>query len=744
MQGSARGPVAVVVQARFASTRLPGKVLLRLAGASVLEHVLRRCMAIPGVDHVICATTDGADTDPVAAEARRVGAMVFRGSESDVLGRYLGAAEMVGAGLVMRVTSDCPLIDPAICGEVLRLMEERRADLACNNMPRSWPHGLDVECFTIEALRAADRATLPGPDREHVTPWIRRATSLRQVSLAGPGWPYAAHRWTLDHPDDFRFFEALFARLPPLPAMPDLQEVLNVLAAHPEIAATNRHLAGSPERAAGPLALIRFDAGEAIGGGHAMRCATFQAALEGCGWRTRRAVSRATAQHFGLVGDGGDIVLPDEGTPEEEARVMRAGATGAELLVVDHYGRDRTLEAAARPPGGKVLVIDDLADRPHDADILMDATPGRQAADYRPLLPEGAQVLPGPAHALVRECFRAARPEALRRRAQAAPPRRILVSCGLIDAANATELALRGIAGTGLDFEIDVILGPRAPHRGAVAQAIAETGLRARLAIDAARMAELMAAADLCIGAGGTSTWERCCVGLPSLVIGVAENQRPTAEALRESGAARILGWIGEVAPAGIAATLRELADDPQALAAMAEAAARLVDGRGAERLLLALLAPRPSAQGAMIRLRPVAAGDEARLLDWQKAPATRRFARDPRIPTAGSHAAWFAARLNDPSCLLTIIEADGEPAGFLRLDRRGNAFGRPMHEISIAIAPDHYRRGIARAALALAARLMRGCELVAFVLEANDASHRLFREAGYSTEADGYYHLKP
>lgn len=744
MPGSARGPVAVIVQARFSSTRLPGKVLLRLGGASVLEHVLRRCMAIPGVDHVVCATTDGADADPVAAEASRIGARVFRGSESDVLGRYLGAAEMVGAGMVMRVTSDCPLIDPEICGEVLRLADARRADLACNNMPRSWPHGLDVECFTIEALRAADHAAQPGPDREHVTPWIRRSTALRQANLAGPGWPYSAHRWTLDHADDFRFFEALFAHLPPLPAMPGLQEVLNVLAAHPEIAAINRHHAALPERAGGPLALLRFDAGEAIGGGHAMRCATLQAALHGTGWRTRRAVSRATARHFGLAEDAGDIILPDGAAADIEAARMRAGAGEAELLVVDHYGRDRTLEAAARPPRGKVLVIDDLADRPHDADILMDATPGRRADEYRPLLPGGAQVMPGPAHALVRECFRAVRPGALRRRAIGAPLRRILVSCGLIDTANATELALRGIAMSGLDFEIDVILGPRAPHRASVARTIAETGLGARLAIDAARMAELMAAADLCIGAGGTSTWERCAVGLPSLVIGVAENQRPTAEALREIGAARILGWVGRIGPADVAAALRDLAAAPAELAAMAEKAARLVDGRGAERLLLALLSPALTAQGAEIRLRPVEAEDEARLLDWQKAPATRRFARDPRIPTARSHAAWFAARLDDPSCLLTIIEANGDPAGFLRLDRRGSEADRPIHEISIAIAPDHYRRGIARTALALAARLMRGCELIAFVLEANEASHRLFREAGYSAGADGYYHLKP
>ncbi len=234
---------AIIVQARLGSTRLPGKVMMDLAGRTVLWHVLSRCRAIPGADVVVCATTTAAADDAVVAEAERCGAVVFRGSESDVLDRYHGAAVAVGADVVMRVTSDCPLIDPEVCGAVLRLRAEQGADYACNNMPPSWPHGLDCEAFTMAALsRAAAAATQPN-EREHVTPWIRSAVCLRRANLAGPGGATARLRWTLDYPEDLAFFRAAAAHLEPPPAIPDWHAVAAMLDRHPEIALINAGVA---------------------------------------------------------------------------------------------------------------------------------------------------------------------------------------------------------------------------------------------------------------------------------------------------------------------------------------------------------------------------------------------------------------------------------------------------------------------------------------------------------------------
>jgi spore coat polysaccharide biosynthesis protein SpsF (cytidylyltransferase family) len=231
---------AVIVQARMGSSRLPGKVLMRLGGESVLSHLLRRCRAIRGVDVVCCATTDAAEDDVVAEEAERAGAMVYRGSASDVLARYQAAAHAMGCDIVLRVTADCPLIDPHICASVLDLRLERTADFACNNMPPSWPHGLDCEAFTTALLDEAAGAARTTYEREHVTPWMRAAPHVSKVNLPGPGGAAADQRWTLDYPEDKAMFDALFAYLPERSTGFDWRAISDLIRAHPEIAAMNR------------------------------------------------------------------------------------------------------------------------------------------------------------------------------------------------------------------------------------------------------------------------------------------------------------------------------------------------------------------------------------------------------------------------------------------------------------------------------------------------------------------------
>jgi spore coat polysaccharide biosynthesis protein SpsF len=230
---------AVIVQARVASSRLPGKVLETLGGQTVLQHVLKRCGAISNADMVICAVPDEAESEPLEGVARQCGARTFRGPETDVLGRYLGAARANGADIILRVTSDCPLIDPVVCDAVLQLRVRETADYAANNMPPSFPHGLDCEAFTTAALAEAAAATQDAYDHEHVTPWLRRAGHLRRVNLVSEDQALAAHRWTLDYLEDLQFLRALFERLSGGPA-PRMSDVLRVIERNPELAAINR------------------------------------------------------------------------------------------------------------------------------------------------------------------------------------------------------------------------------------------------------------------------------------------------------------------------------------------------------------------------------------------------------------------------------------------------------------------------------------------------------------------------
>jgi len=229
----------VVVQARATSTRLPAKVLRILGDRTVLAHVIGRCLAIDGVDLVCCAVPHGDLHDPVAEEAQAHGATVVRGSETDVLDRYQTAAATLGLKRIVRITSDCPLIDPAVCGMVLRSLIDADADYACNNMPPSFPHGLDCEAFTVTALARAAQSAVSAHDREHVTPWLRRTDDIKRVAVPGPGGSVAEQRWTLDYAEDYAFLSRLFAILPPPPARPSWREVEAVLARNPAIATLN-------------------------------------------------------------------------------------------------------------------------------------------------------------------------------------------------------------------------------------------------------------------------------------------------------------------------------------------------------------------------------------------------------------------------------------------------------------------------------------------------------------------------
>lgn len=229
---------AVIVQARMGSTRLPGKILKPLGSMTALAQCLRRCKAIPGIDKVVCAVPYGDAELPVIEEAERCGALVARGPSDDVLKRHRIAAELAGADIAMRVTSDCPLVAPELCGRLLAKLKAEGLDYCCNNMPHSWPHGLDAEVFTVKALIEADEQASDPFDREHTTPWLRRAPHLKRGNIACPFGDLSHEcRWTVDYPEDYAFLAALFERLPP--EIVSTERVLAVLAAEPALAEIN-------------------------------------------------------------------------------------------------------------------------------------------------------------------------------------------------------------------------------------------------------------------------------------------------------------------------------------------------------------------------------------------------------------------------------------------------------------------------------------------------------------------------
>lgn len=230
---------AIIIQARMGSSRLPGKVLEQIGDRTTIEHVVSRCLRVKGADAVVCATSDLSRDDALADVASRAGAIIFRGSEHDVLGRYVKAALSVNADIVMRITADCPLIDPEVCDALLQLREREAADYASNAEPRSYPIGLDCEAFTFAALAESAEKTSEPFDREHATQWMIRAPHLKKANLHS-GRPELGHlRWVLDYPEDLQFMRAVHAALPP-GSNGYMKDILEVIGRNPDIAALNQ------------------------------------------------------------------------------------------------------------------------------------------------------------------------------------------------------------------------------------------------------------------------------------------------------------------------------------------------------------------------------------------------------------------------------------------------------------------------------------------------------------------------
>jgi glutamate-1-semialdehyde 2,1-aminomutase len=205
-----------LIQSRMGSNRLPGKALLDLTGVPVLGWVVRAAREIPGVDAVTVATSVETGDDKIADWCADQGVAVYRGSETDVLARMCSAAQIQAADVVVRLTADCPLLDPDVCGQVLALLELTGADYATNAHPRRWPDGLDCEVVRFDALAEADLLARSSFDREHVTAFVRNHRQLFQVEfLACPVPGLGTRRWTLDTPDDLVRLRHLAGKLPP-------------------------------------------------------------------------------------------------------------------------------------------------------------------------------------------------------------------------------------------------------------------------------------------------------------------------------------------------------------------------------------------------------------------------------------------------------------------------------------------------------------------------------------------------
>ncbi len=236
-----------IVQARMGSSRLPGKVLRDLCGATVLARVVRRLRGSKLLDGIAVATTTSQSDDPIAEECNRLQVACLRGSEPDVLDRYYQAASSLACETVARITADCPLIDAGVADAVLHQLTDQGADYASNVLVRTYPRGLDVEAFTRPALERAWREAREPHQREHVTPYFYEHPEIFRLASVRGASDHSAHRWTLDVPEDLQLLRAIYLRFD---GRDDFtwEQALQLVELEPELAELNSHVLQKPVR----------------------------------------------------------------------------------------------------------------------------------------------------------------------------------------------------------------------------------------------------------------------------------------------------------------------------------------------------------------------------------------------------------------------------------------------------------------------------------------------------------------
>ena len=504
--------------------------------------------------------------------------------------------------------------------------------------------------------------------------------------------------------------------------------------------------------------IFRVDASLCMGIGHLMRCLTLADALRDRGFQIRficrehkgHLIDQIRHKAIPVTVLPAPFITDTTGSEDYAAWLGVSQADDAkesiaalnkeepDWLVVDHYGLDVEWEKQLLPHVKKLMVIDDLANRMHDCDILLDQNYSIEGElKYAGRVPTSSKLFLGPRYALIRQEYKTYRKTLRDRDGQV---KRVLVFFGGSDPDNMTGMALQSLSNFDLKFlQVDLVIGANNQHRDEIERQ-AEQRLNTIIYDPRSHLADLMAQADLAIGAGGSTTWERMSMGLPTLVVSIAENQKPAAEALGDAGLIYYKGHFSDIKPEQLTESIKLLVANADKLEEVSLKNKLFVDGLGTSRLIEIMF---PS-EREEIRLRPASLDDVVLYYNWVNDPEVRKSAIRVASITWETHSNWFSKKLQDNNSWLFVLEAAGLPVGQIRFDKEGD-------EANIDYSLDVIVRGRRWGSqlLAMGAKLMQEIEplkLRATVKHENNASSSVFLRAGFtetaSTSIDGRYRL--
>ena len=493
---------------------------------------------------------------------------------------------------------------------------------------------------------------------------------------------------------------------------------------------------------------FRVDASDQIGTGHFMRCLTLADALKQPGVQIR-FISRHLPEYLNdiLTTKGHEFALlksaKNDAEMDELAHSLWLGVSQSEdatdsiqtlsdeiwdWLIVDHYALDARWESALRRTAKQIMVIDDIADRQHDCDLLLDQNLyADMQTRYTGKVPTHCQLLLGPRYALLRDEFRELHEHVKPRNGSV---KCVLVFFGGVDADNYTGRAIEALSEADLSgLHVDVVIGSQHPCREQIIEICAQHEFICHIQTD--KMAELMAAADMAIGAGGSVTWERCCLGLPTLAICTADNQqKQVSDAAREGllYAPEIHGDTNQT----IYRHTRALIENSCLRQLISRNSMQIVNGRGVLRVIASL-------RMNDIEIRMAGPDNSEKLFQWRNYPNIREVSRNADVIDWQNHQSWFATLLADPEKILLIGEHQESPVGVVRFDKQNDEA-----EISIYLVPEKASSGMGRGLLQSAEQWLMANypeirKVRAHVLGANERSRGLFSGAGYRIESTCY-----
>jgi UDP-2,4-diacetamido-2,4,6-trideoxy-beta-L-altropyranose hydrolase len=491
--------------------------------------------------------------------------------------------------------------------------------------------------------------------------------------------------------------------------------------------------------------VFRVDASAQIGIGHFMRCLTLAESLSERGLQLRFICREHAGNLIALLQQKAIPVTVltapiVNDTPASDDYAAWLGATQAEdaeqtiealngqkpdWLVVDHYGLGVEWEQGLRPHVNNLLVIDDLANRRHDCDVLLDQNYAAKSEQrYAGLVSETCITLLGPRYALLRPEYRAYRKTMGTRDGHV---KRVLVFFGGTDPQNLTGMALKALSQPELKhLRVDVVVGANNPHRKSIEQQVLHRQ-HATMYESRPHLADLMAQADIALGAGGATTWERMCLGLPTVVVAIAENQIPAAEALAAKQLILYAGKTLAVSANNLSKEITALISNASQLIALSEQNKLMVDGFGAMRIR-EVMQPTDIAN---IRLRVACPEDVVTYFSWANDSEVRKNAIQTALISWVTHKEWFTERLKDSSNQMYVMEAAGLPVGQIRFEREeGEA------RIDYSLDTDVRSRDWASRMIALGANLMQESKPVRLrvdVKDGNEASSAVFLRMGFT-----------